>query len=123
MARMAPTRSSIPARYVHTLHLEAGPPRSTTDPEELDLRDRIAELEEQLRTAPEHEGRRRAAMRDLVPPTDRRIVWRRTGNAARLTKQEQQLVARERRAHVLVSLVLVTMLIGLLNWLAHLLRV
>jgi hypothetical protein len=115
-------RSSVPARYVHTLHLQAGPSRTGTDADECDLRDQIADLEERLRTAPEREGVRRAVLRDLVPPAERRTVRGRSGNALRLTKQEQQLVARERRGHVVISLLLVTMLIGLLNWLAHLLR-
>jgi uncharacterized membrane protein len=40
----------------------------------------------------------------------------------RLTKLQKRAVARERRRHILTSVVLVAALIGLLNLLAHLLQ-
>jgi hypothetical protein len=109
-------------RFVHTLHLRAGGEYRGEDIEVRELREQIAELEERVRLAPEHERARRATRRDWVPPADRPTVSRRSGNDRLLTKQEQQAINRERRGHILVSILLVTMLIGLLNWLAHLLR-
>lgn len=121
MPRQSMTRSPS-ARYVHTLHLQAGRSRPALDLDERDLHDQIAELEERVRTAPERERQRRVSQRDLVPPADRQVVSRRSGNGGLRTRQEQQCIDRERRGHIVISLLLVTMLIGLLNWLAHLLR-
>jgi hypothetical protein len=122
MSERRPNGRSPGQRFMHTLHLRAGPADRGHDPEVRELREQIAELEERVRLAPEREHDRRTARRDLVPPAGRPTVWRRSANNRLLTKQEQQRIDRERRGHILVSLLLVTMLIGLLNWLAHLLR-
>ncbi len=107
------------SRYVHKLEMSRDVPAASV--EIAGMRERIAELEEMVAAAPYLERKRREAMRDWVPPVDESAAGR--GNSRRLTKQEQKVLARERRRHILFSLVLVVMLIGLLNWLAQLLRV
>lgn len=114
-----PAAKPAPARYVHKLVMHGGTPHPSVDIEELDLRDRIAELEKLVTTAPAAERRRRESARFLVPADD--DVPPRAGQR-RLTKLEKRARARERRRHILTSLALVAALIGLLNLLAHLLR-
>lgn len=121
MARPASSASKKPQRYVHKLQMHSGAPRQSVDMEEMDLRERIAQLEEQLAAAPYLERKRRETARQLVP-ADEDIAARHSGQARSLTRLEKRAQARERRRHILISFALVAMLIGLLNWLAHLLR-
>ncbi len=109
-----------PARYIHKLVMHEGAPRPSVDVEELDLRSRIAELEKLLATAPVAERRRREEARVLVPAENDHA-----DRAAErpLSKLEKRTIIRERRRHIFTSFVLVAALIGLLNLLAHLLRV
>lgn len=93
-------------------------PHPSVDVEELDLRDRIAELEALVATAPGLERRRRESARHLVPAAEELQA----PGERHLTKLEKRARARERRRHILTSLILVAALIGLLNLLAHLLR-
>lgn len=108
-----------PARFIHKLVMHGGTPHPSVDVEEMDLRDRIAELEDLMAKAPALERRRRESARHVVPPDD---DLQPRASARRLTKLEKRALARERRRHILTSLVLVAALIGLLNLLAHLLR-
>jgi hypothetical protein len=118
MSRPATSRPS-PARYVHKLVMHGASPHPSVDVEEIDLRDRIAELEQLVATAPALERRRRESARHLVP-ADEELQPR--ARERRLTKLEKRALARERRRHILTSVLLVAALIGLLNLLAHLLR-
>jgi hypothetical protein len=113
-----PTAKNSPPRYVHKLVMDRGAPHPTVDVEEVDLRERLAELEELVAAAPALERRRREAARFVVPPDEDRVPR----GQRRLTKSEQQALVRERRRHILVSLGLVAALIGLVNLLVHLLR-
>lgn len=113
-------KPASPPRYIHKLVMHDGAPRPSVDVEEIDLRERIRELERLLVAAPATERRRREEARYLVPADDdlaSRSVER------KLTKLEKRALVRERRRHILTCLVLVAALIGLLNLLAHLLRV
>jgi len=113
-----PAAKSAPTRFVHKLVMNDGAPHQRVDVEEIDLRERIAELEKLVASAPAAERRRRESARFMVPPDDD-LAPR---GERRLTKLEKRALARERRRHMLTSLVLVAALIGLLNLLAHLLR-
>jgi hypothetical protein len=113
-----PAAKPAPPRYIHKLVMHQGAPHPSVDVEEIDLRERIAELEQLVAAAPGLERRRRESARFLVPP-DEDLAPR---GQRRLTKLEKRARARERRRHILTSIVLVAALIGLLNLLAHLLR-
>lgn len=105
-------------RYVHKLVMDHGAPHPSVDVEEVDLQERLAELEELVATAPVRERRRREAARFVVPPDEDRVPR----GERRLSKREQLALARERRRHIFVSVVLVVALGALLKLLAHLLR-
>jgi len=117
MAR--PTTKRAPARYVHKLVMDQGKPRQSVDVEVIDLRERIAQLERVVATAPAHERRRRESARHLVPADDATAP---ASGERELTRLEKRARSRERRRHILTSMVLVAALIGLLNLLAHLLQ-
>lgn len=104
-------------RFVHRLVMHQGAPHQSVDIEEIDLRARIAELESQLASAPSRERKRRESVRFLVPPDDEFSPR----GERQLTKLEKRAIARDRRRHILTSILLVAALIGLLNLLAHLL--
>jgi hypothetical protein len=92
--------------------------------EERSLRSRIEEIEHLLRQAPELEWRRRGERRVTVPPPESGALHdlRYVGNARRLTKLEQQALARERWRHVMLSTLLAALLVGLVSWLARILQ-
>lgn len=105
-------------RYVHPLEMEPKVTGSSVDI--AGMRRRIAELEEMLAAATQQEQLRRKAKQEWILPEE--PISRPGRKRRRLTKQEQLALARERRRHILISLGLLIMLIGLLNWLAQLLR-
>jgi hypothetical protein len=113
-----PAAKSAPPRYVHRLVMHEGAPHQSVDVEEMDLRERIAELESLLVSAPIREKRRRESARFVIPPEEDDAA----PSERALTKLEKRTIVRERRRHILTSLILVAALIGLLNLLAHLLR-
>ena len=121
MARSKP--SSAPPRYVHRLQMHGGAPQPSVDVQEIDLRDRIAELEEMVAAAPYLARKHRESARHLVPPDEDFAERTLSATERRFTKLEKRAQSRERHRHIVVSLALVIMLIGLLNWLAHLLRI
>ena len=117
MSRPGSTRQSN--RFVHNLVMHGRSTQPSVDVDEIDLRSRIAELENRVATAPALERRRRESARHVVPADEGAGRQR---PQRRLTKLQKRAVARERRRHILTSVVLVAALIGLLNLLAHLLQ-
>ncbi|MFN0130245.1 MAG: hypothetical protein ACKV19_26580 [Verrucomicrobiales bacterium] len=113
-------KPASPPRYIHKLVMHDGAPRPSVDVEEIDLRARISELERLLAVAPATERRRREQARLLVPADEDQVN---RSVERELTKLEKRAIVRERRRQILTCFVLVAALIGLLNLLAHLLRV
>ena len=129
------SRTEAPRLY--TLNLQAETRQATLSRHERDLTKRIAELEKMLakkqvkpgRTASAPVAKAKSSRAAIVPADEAprrepkpRAAAKAGPNRRRLTKLEQRELARERRRHMLISLVLVALLIGMVNWLAQLLQ-
>ncbi len=118
---MKPSPRKPKVSQLFQLSLKA-PPKETLSQAEADIEQRIRELEQKIVGAKTAEHRRKVESVDLIPPPESRLHANRVREATKrrkLTKLQQVELNRKRVRCVALSCLLVVVLIGLLNLLAH----